>query len=153
MDAIFGGKRAQRYPGTNGFKVTAELEKMMKDNNFNKKGQSLMYFVFRFGTDDVIQAFLKGFSGTQEQVTDGHKKIMRDALVLQNTNEASDFPFAGYLFRGEKDPRERPTVHEVLELADKCMKSTTDINAIQPLIHLFDGSAQIKKRRRISTNK
>ena len=45
MDAIFGGKRAQRYPGTNGFKVTAELEKMMKDNNFNKKGQMQLRFI------------------------------------------------------------------------------------------------------------
>ena len=45
---------AKGRSATDGFEVTAELEKMMKDNNFNKKGQSLMYFVFRVGTDDVI---------------------------------------------------------------------------------------------------
>ena len=36
---------AKGRSATNGFKVTAELEKMMKDNNFNKKGQMQLRFI------------------------------------------------------------------------------------------------------------
>ena len=48
---------AKGRSATDGFEVTAELEKMMKDNNFNKKGQSLMYVVFRLARTMLYKHF------------------------------------------------------------------------------------------------
>lgn len=129
---------ARGRSASSGLFVTDELREMMTIRN--KRGQSLMFVVFRFGNESVIQTFFSAFSVSQEL-----KTVMGDALVIQNTNKdpkskaPRDFPLGGYLFR-EKN---LPTISDILEKAAECMKFTQNRTAIQPLSILIAGGGNV----------
>ena len=97
-------------------------------SSFNERNQSVMYVVFRFGTYEVISAFMEAFARNPSDLD-----ILRACLVKKNNDKNEDLPLVGLLVRGPSDPQRPPTVAKVLQVASKCMEITSDIKAVLPL--------------------